>query len=214
MSANATLEQRIQAEFEARGQRARAAEHDRAKEAQGRQARLQQFSKACDDLRAIWRPKLEAFARQFGDKIKMTPSISPSLREARAVFATDLASVTLTLSAAPDDEITRLILNYDLLIIPIFFEYERSARLEMPLDKIDTAAVSQWIDDHLVSCVKAYLSMEDNELYLKRALVEDPISKTRLMRENAAAKLDYQGHTFYFESLDTLARYKEKLQVK
>ena len=43
-----------------------------------------------------------------------------------------------------------------------FFEYERHSRLEMPMDQVDKSAVGKWIDDRLVSCVKAYLALQEN----------------------------------------------------
>ncbi len=114
---------------------------------------------------------------------------------------------------APSFDWTRIVLDSDLLIVPIFFEYERNARLEMPFDKIDKDAVAKWFDDRLVACVKAYLSMQDNQLYIQRAMVEDPITKAKFLPEESKAKLDYQGRTLYFSSEDSLRQYKEKLQI-
>ena len=213
MANASTLSERIKAEFESRDQRMKAADQQRAKEAGEREKRLAQFTAVCDDLRAVWGPRLEEFARQFGDKIRVTPTVTPSNRQARASFLTDLANITLTLTASAGSSVTTLVLDYDLLIIPMLFEYERSARLEMPLDRVDKAAVGKWIDDRLVSCVRAYLSLKDNELYVKHAMVEDPISKTRLLKEDAAAKFDHNGRTYYFSSDDTLRQYKQKHQI-
>lgn len=209
-----SLADRIKAEFEARDQRRRSAEANRAKESQGREARLQQFTRACDELKSVWRPKLEEFARQFGEKIKITPSVTPQFREAKAVFLTDLATMNLSISVAPDEEVTKLVVDYDLLIIPIFFEYERHARFETPLGKIDRAALEAWFDDRLLSCVRAYLTMQDNENYVKRAMVEDPISRKKLLREDAAVTLEHQGQKYFFESQDTMKQYKAKLGIQ
>ncbi len=212
--AEASLSQRIKAEFESRDQRRNTAEQDRAKESEEREKRLAQFTRTCEDLKAVWRPRFEEFAKQFGDKIKVTPTITPSQREAKIAFLTDLANITLTLTVTPSADATRLVLDYDLLIIPIYFDYERNSRLEMPLDKIDKAAVGTWVDDRLVSCVKAYLSIQDNEFYLKRAMVEDPITKARLLKENAAATLEHNGRTVYFSSKDSVQKYRDKHQIK
>jgi hypothetical protein len=213
MAEAATLSQRIRAEFDSRSQRLKSIEQEHAREARDREARLATFAKVCDDLRTVWGPRLEEFARQFGDKTKVTPTVQPSRREARVAFLTDLANMTLTISASANSDITKLVLDYDLLIIPIFFEYQRHARLEMPLDKIDKAAIGAWIDDRLVSCVQAYLSIQDNEYYIKRALVEDPISKARFLKDDAGAKLERDGRTVFFESEETLRQYKQKHQI-
>ncbi len=213
MADAAPLAQRIKAEFDSRTQRLKSAEQDRAKESEQHEKRLALFAKTCDDLKAVWGPRFEEFSKHFGEKVKVTPTVSPSQREAKIHFLTDLANVTLRLTVAPSPDVSKLVLDYDLLIIPIYFDYERHARIEMPLDKIDKAAIGKWIDDQLVSCVKAYLSIQDNEHYVKRALVEDPISKARFLKEDAKARLEHDGRTIYFSSEDSLRQYKQRHQI-
>lgn len=113
----APLSERIKAEFDLRVQRLKAAEQRHATEARDHDVRLARFGMVCDDLRAVWRPRLEEFARQFGDKIKVSPVIEPSRREAKVQFLTDLANMTLTLTASPNADITKLVLDYELLVI-------------------------------------------------------------------------------------------------
>lgn len=213
MTTGQPLSERIRAEFQAREQRVSQATQTREAEAKARDERLKRFSQVCDQLRGVWRPRLEEFAKQFGQEIKVTPNITPTQREAKVVFLTDLATMTLTLTVSPNPEVTSLIIGCDLLIIPMFFEYERHARLEMPLDKPDPEAIGRWIDDRLIACVKAYLSMKDNDFYLQRAMVEDPISKARFLRADAAATIEHKGQTHYFASTETLKQYKSKQQI-
>lgn len=210
----ASLAQRIQMEFDARAQQKQATEQQRLKAEEDRKKGLEKFGQVCDELRSVWRPRLEEFAKQFGDKIKVTPTVSPSQREAKIVFLTNMATMTLTLSVTPSPDLSRLILEYDLLIIPIFFNYERHAKLEMPLDKVDKATLGKWIDDQLISCVKAYFSMQENEIYAQRAMVEDPVTKVKLLPEDAKGTLQHEGRTLYFSSEDSLRKFKEKLQVE
>src|SRR5688500_12537059 len=177
---------RVKAASDRRTQRLTTAQQAAARAALDREARPAQFTRACANLRAVWGPRLEEYARQFGDQIKVTPSLEPARREAKLIFLTDRANMTLTLTASPNSDVTKVVLDYELLIIPILFDYQRHARLEMPLDQIDREAVGAWIDDQLVSCVKIYLSLQDNEHYIKRAMVEDPISKARFLKADAA----------------------------
>ncbi|MCG3123046.1 MAG: hypothetical protein GIKADHBN_01454 [Phycisphaerales bacterium] len=208
------LADRIKAEFDSRRQRIEKAEHERVADAQAKEKRVEQFVKTCDSLQEIWRPRLEEFAKQFGEQITVKPNITPALREAKVMFNTDLATMTLTLSVAPDMDVTKMVVESDLLILPILFEYDRHARLEMPLDKIDRDALARWIDDRLVACVKAYLSIHDNQFYLKRAMVEDPETKTKLLPAEAAARLEHNGHTYYFATDESCRQFKEKHQIK
>lgn len=213
MSQQLSLADRIQAEFNSRAERQKASEQEKARAAREREKRLESFDKVCENLKTVWRPRLEEFAKQFGDKIKVTPTVAPEHRQATMDFQTDLASVSMVLAVCADADVTKLVLDYTLRIVPIYFDYERSARLEQPLETIDRNAIGAWIDDRLVGCVKAYLSMQENEYYLKRAMVEDPITKQKFLREDAVAKLDHAGRVVYFRSEDSLKQYKEKHQI-
>ncbi|MBX3358192.1 MAG: hypothetical protein KF745_07170 [Phycisphaeraceae bacterium] len=213
MGTESSLAQRIKAEFDQSAQRAKAGEQARQQEREAREKRLAQFNSICDDLAGIWRPRIQEFLKQFGDKVKATPTMSPSLREGKVTFLTDMANMTVTISASASPDVTKLVLDYDLLITPIFFDYERHTRLEMPLDKIDRNAVGKWIDDQLVSCVKAYLTMQENQYYIQRAMVEDPVTRTRFLPQNAVAKIEHAGHTHYFDSDKSLQQYKTMHQI-
>jgi len=46
---------------------------------------------ALDDLREVWRHRLEALARQFGERVKLTPPIEPARRDATFGFNFPLA---------------------------------------------------------------------------------------------------------------------------
>ena len=213
MAETTTLEQRIQAEFEASERRKKSAEQDRAKEASQREQGLAAFERACEELKAVWSPRLEAIAARIGDQIKITPSNSPSQRQAKMVFLTGMASMDLTLAVSPSPDLTKIALDYDLLIVPMFFDYERHARMEAPLAALDKSAIGKWIDDQLISCVRAYLAMQDNDAYIQRAMVEDPVTKARLLPADAKAKLQHAGRTLYFATEASMQEYKRKMQI-
>jgi YHS domain-containing protein len=174
---------------------------------------MQKFQKACEDLKPVWRPRFEEFAKQFGDAVKIMPVVSPERREARIVFLTDLATMTLSITISASADASKMVMDYNLLIVPNYFDYERSARLEMPLDKVDKDALGKWLDDRFVSCVKAYLSVQDNEYYLRRALVEDPITKAKFLKDDAVAKLEHNGATVYFSSEQSMKDYKKMHEI-
>lgn len=179
MAGTSELSKRIKAEFDQRQQRLETQKSKREQDSREQDARLERFGKVCDELKSVWEPRLKEFAAQFGDQVKVTPSIKPSERQATVSFLTDLATVALTLSATTGPGLESLILNYDLYIIPIFLDYERYARLEMPLDQIDKAEVGRWLDDQLVKCVQTYLAIQDNQYYLKRAADRAPVAAAR-----------------------------------
>jgi hypothetical protein len=213
MADPAGLAQRIRAEFDSRAERRRAADEERSRASQERERRLNLFVKTCEDLKGVWKPRFEEFSKQFGSELKVVPKIDRATREVKVAFPTELATVTLKLAASANSDVTGVVFDYDLLIIPSLLEYEHHSRLEMPLNKIDRDALGKWLDDRLVASVKAYLAIQDNEFYLRRALVEDPITKEKFLREDAVTHLDHAGQTIYFSSEDSLRQYKQRHQI-
>jgi YHS domain-containing protein len=154
-------------------------------------------------LREIWRPRLELLVAKFGDRVKTTPRLVPGTREVTFNFQSHLGQVRLKLSAFTDREVEKLILSYDLQIIPVLMKFKPHDEIEFPLDAVDKEAVAKWIDDRLVEFVQTYFSMGENEIYLKEHMVEDPIAHVRFPKQAAARTLNWQGQTFYFLSEET-----------
>jgi hypothetical protein len=111
--------------------------------------------------------------------------------------------VQLKLSASTDRDIRKVILSYDLEIIPILWQFNPHAEVEFPLDAVNYEAVARWFEDRIVDFVQTYFSLGENELYLKDRMVEDPIAHVRFPRDVAAGTLEWQGHTVYFMGEET-----------
>jgi hypothetical protein len=176
-----------------------------------RQGRLEQFETTLDHLRDVWRPRLEAFADRFGDKVNVTPIAEAERRAATYAFRTELAQIHLTLSATTDEDVQNITLNYDLHILPILMQYEKHAELSMRLDSVDDDSVANWIDDRLVQFVQTYLALHENQYYLKDHMVEDPISHVRFPKFAAGARLDLNGETHYFIAEETRSAFEGQL---
>lgn len=198
-----SLMSRIDAEFSASEKEVKEFQTQQVEEFKERQARLELFPKACAQLSEIWRPRLEALASKFGDKVQVTPSVSPTEREATFQFQSPLASIILRFSVSTDYDVRHLVLDYDLQILPILMKFESHARTEFPLEAPDAEATARWIDDRIVDFVKTYLSLHRNEYYLKPYMVEDPIACIRFPKYAAAATLEWQGEKFYFVGEET-----------
>jgi YHS domain-containing protein len=204
---------RIDAEFAAMKQRVELHREQYVREYQQRQQRLELFAKACEQLQRVWRPRLEALANKLGERAKVTPSITPSLREAVFQFESQLARIELRLSATTDPDVRKLVLSQDLKILPILMEFTPHAQIDFPLDKIDETAVAKWIDDRLLDFVRTYVSLHENEYYLKDFMVEDPIAHVRFPKFAAGATKDFNGKTVYFISQETLQQFEKKSLV-
>ncbi len=198
-----SLSSRIDGEFAAAEKKVKEIQTERLQEYRERQKRLQQLDKVFQEMAKAWKPQLEMLLQKFGDRVQVTPRLTPSTREATFEFQSKRGRVRLRFSASPDREVRKVILSYDLEILPVVFRYEPHAELEFPLDAIDEAAAARWIDDRIVEFVRTYLSMGEHEFYAKERMVEDPVAHVQFPDFAAGATLEWQGKKYYFIGEET-----------
>jgi YHS domain-containing protein len=208
-----SLANQIDAEFAAVAEKTKKFQVAQMQEHKERQQRLDQLAKAFDEMREIWGPRLEFLLQKFGDRVQATPRIVPSTREGTFEFKSNLAKVTLKFSAHTDRDVRKVVLSYDLDIIPILMQFTPHAEIEFPLGQIDKEAVAKWIDARIVDFVRTYLSLGDNEWYLKDQMVEDPVAKVRFPKQAAGTTLQWQGKTFYFLGEDTRREFAQQNKI-
>jgi len=204
------LLQRINAEFTALDDRMKTQQTHLVHEYQGRQERMAKLQQVFEQLRGVWTPRLQALAEKFGDKVQVTPHVAPSLREATFKFQSKLAHIELRFSAAADNDVRQVILSYDLEILPILMKFDSHAELALPLDQVDAQKAAAWIDDRIVSFVKTYLAMHENNYYLKDSLVSDPIANVSFPKFAAGATLEHNGKTIYFIGEETRCEFERQ----
>jgi len=209
-----SLASRIDAEFSAVEEKIKKFQIEGVEAHKQRQQRLEQLGKVFDQLRDIWKPRLELLVKKFEGRIQVAPRIVPSTREVTFDFQSRLAHVRLKFSAFTDRDIQKLILNYDLEIIPILMRFQHHDELEFPLDKVDKEAVAKWFDDRIVDFVQTYFSMGENEIYLKDYMVEDPIAHIRFPKQAAATTLEWQGQKIYFIGEETRREFEKQHGIK
>jgi YHS domain-containing protein len=207
------LASRIDAEFSTVEEKVKKFQVEQVETHKQRQQRLEQLGKVFDQLREIWGPRLELLLKKFERRVQTTPRIVPSAREATFDFQSHLAHVRLKLSAFTDRDIQKLILGYDLEIIPVLMRFKHHDEVEFPIDKVDKEAVAKWIDDRIVDFVQTYFSMGENEIYLRDSIVEDPIAHVRFPKQAAATSLDWQGQKFYFIGEETRREFAAKNKI-
>jgi YHS domain-containing protein len=204
------LASRIDAEFSAVEQKMKGFRSEQLEEHKQRQKRLEQLGKVFDELRDIWKPRLELLVKKFGDRVQTTPRIVPSTREVTFDFQSRLARVRLKFSACTDRDVQKVILCYDLQIIPVLMRFTPHSEVEFPLNAVDKDAVARWIDDRIVDFVQTYFSMGENEIYLKDQMVEDPVARVTFPKVVAAATLEWQGRKFYFIGEETRREFEKQ----
>ena len=205
-----SLMDRIEAQFAAAKDRVKQLQAQRAEEFQGRQQRLEQFEQKLGQLRAIWQPRLEALGKKFGERVDVQPRVEPSRRSGTFEFQSELARIKLCFSVSPDADVRKLVFSYDLQILPILMKFDSHDEIEFPLEAVDETALAKWFDDRIVSFVQTYLSLHENQYYLKGHMVEDPIAKVSFPKYAAGATLEVAGKTVYFIDETTREEFQRK----
>ena len=109
-----------------------------------------------------------------------------------------------------DSDVRHILLDYNLEIIPVFFRFNPHARLEMPLEAYDEAAVGKWLDDRIVEFANAYLELHSTKQYQERVMVSDTVAGISFPKYFAAATLDHDGTTYYFISEETRREFAKR----
>lgn len=208
------LLKRIDGEFAAGEQKVKSYQAEQVQAYEERQRRLKTFQEVCERLREIWRPRLDALAERFGKRVEVIPNITAELREATFKFDSNLAHIDLRFRASTDQEVRKLVLDYELQILPILMKFEPHVQAEFPLEAVDSAAVARWVEDRIVDFVRTYLSLHQNEFYLKDHMVIDPVANVRFPRFAAASTLDWQGKKYYFIGEQTRREFEKKNAIK
>jgi hypothetical protein len=162
-----SLASRIDAEFSAVEKKAQKQQAAQLEEQKQRQKRLEHLGKVFDELQDALRPRLELLVKKFGDRVQATPRIVPSTREVSFQFKSHRAQVRLKFSACTDQDIQKVILGYDLEIVPILMRFKAHDEMEFPLNAIDKEAAINWMDDRIVEFIQTYFAMGESEIYLK-----------------------------------------------
>jgi YHS domain-containing protein len=204
------LANRIDAEFSVVEQKVKQFRTEQVEEYKQREKRLEQLTKVFDELREIWKPRLDLLVQKFGDRVEVKPRIVPSTREATFNFQSRMARVTLKLAAFTDRDVQNVILSYDLGIIPALMRFQTHSEIEFPLNAVDKQAVAKWIDDRIVDFIHTYFAMGENEIYLKDQMVEDPIAHVRFPKQAAATNLEWQGQKYYFIGDETRHEFEKQ----
>jgi YHS domain-containing protein len=214
MAAVDSLASRIDAEFAAVEEKVKKFQAESVEQYKQRQQRLEQLGKVFDQLREVWKPRLELLVKKFAGRVEATPRILPSTREATYEFQSKLARVRLKFSATTDRDIRKVVLSYNLDILPVLMRYKPHDEVEFPLNAVDAEAAGKWIDDRIVDFVQAYFALGENDIYLKDQMVEDPIAHVTFPKIAAATTLEWQGQTFYFVGEETRREFEQQKGIR
>jgi hypothetical protein len=203
-----TLGGRIDAEFERSRDRLRSLRRESADGLRGRQQRLSLYEAACEQMGSLWIPRLEVLQHRLSDRLQVSVTLHRDRRQAGLSFTSSLAQVRLSFLAMTDADVSSLVLEYSLDILPSLLAFPGRDRHSQPFERIDQRETGEWIGDRLVEFVRVYRSLYENDYGLGGQLVEDPFTHVRFPRSAAAATLERHGKTLYFMSSETRSDYE------
>lgn len=163
-----------------------------------RSARFNEIARSL--VEQVLLPKLRKAASYFGNG-ELAPPDERAWNHCIASFKhTEQfpASTRLDLFILPDERIENVLVVYDLSIIPIFFQFNGRDTLAIPMDRVDAAAVADWVDRKLIEFVETYLRLEQADEYQRENFVTDPVCGMRINRNSAVGQREYEGATYFF----------------
>jgi hypothetical protein len=198
MSDVTELARRIDAAFSGVKDKAKQQMQQRLKEFEQRQMLLKAYESAQAKIIEVVKPRLQALADRAGERAKVTPSVSQTRRSAMFEFKSPKALIHLTFSVAPDQNVERAVVEYDLKVVPVLWKFESHSEFATPIDKIDADGLARWTDERILAFVDLFIQIHQDELFDKSQMVEDPIAKVSFPKFAAGATLDHGGQTHYF----------------
>ncbi|MBO0697172.1 MAG: hypothetical protein J2P46_02145 [Zavarzinella sp.] len=192
------LAKRIDAALSGVNEKARQQAQQRLREYQGRQELLKEYEKAQAKIVEIAKPRLEALAKRAGDRVQVTPAASQTRRSATLEFKSAKARINLTFSVAPDQEVKRAVVEYDLKVVPVLWKFDSHSEFSTPVDNVDADGLTVWLDDRILSFVDLFIQIHEGEIFEKAEMVEDPVAKISFPKFAAAATLEQGGKTYFF----------------
>ncbi len=163
--------------------------------------REQQFGPLAERLvQTILRPRFEKLVSYFDNARLLQPAETGRYYCVAEFRQTERlpATVRLELAISTDGLAENLLVLYSLKITPQLFPFTGESQIAFPIDHIDEARLATWVEERLVSCVDAYLRLEDLEPYQRENLVTDPVCGMRLHKTLAAGQEEFQGQTYFF----------------
>lgn len=157
-----------------------------------------------DTLRQILKPRLDLLIEKFGNEITATPKLTQATRELLLELHSEVARIRLRFQGTTDHDIRKLILTYDLEIIPTLLQFETHSTLEMPLDAIDYEAAVRWANERIMSFVQVYSALHESPYCLLGRKAADSATGTAFPNLAAGAKIECDCQSSCFVSEQTL----------
>lgn len=117
------------------------------------------------------------------------------------------ASTTVTFAIEHDATYEKLVVRYEVRMMPLFIKLDEHDKLTLPLDDISEDVVATWVEQRLLEFLDSYLRIDRGGENLDEEVVVDPVCGMRIGRSSAAATKVYYGHPYFFCSVDCRGKF-------
>lgn len=108
------------------------------------------------------------------------------------------ATATLRFWLWPADDYKQLEVHYEIEILPILMEYDRSDAQHFQIDGLLETDVTAWVEKKFHDFLDTYLKIESHPLYQKDNFVVDPVCGMQVPFFEVATTVRRGDHTVYF----------------
>ncbi|MHC4880443.1 MAG: hypothetical protein ACYTGL_28670 [Planctomycetota bacterium] len=117
-------------------------------------------------------------------------------------------TMELSFRIGHDGPVERIVIDYQLTLLPIFFAFEAHDQLSGLPEELDADTVSEWFEAKLLGFTQTYFAVFFHEQYQRDSLVTDPVLRIRFPRSMAVARHDSAGSAYYFYTDDSVERFQ------
>lgn len=167
----------------------------------GLELRHEAFVKSAERLTTkVIRPRVEKMVTYF-DNARLRENTNSGSHHCGCILSHSPrfpATVSFDFGVGHDEQIEKVLLSFDLEILPVFFKFSPHADTEFSLDQVDDTLAAMWVEQQIVSFVDTYLQLEQSDQYQQESLVTDPVCGMRIRKSIAIANQTCHGTTYYF----------------
>ncbi len=204
MASSDTLTSRLDDEFAATRERIRGMQVESIRISEASHTRFKTFTGLRERVNELTAPRLQQLRDRFPEA-DTTSEPSPHGDSVSLRLDSDQVRVTVAFSLSHDGALGNALLDYNLDILPVFIQFDRHFRLEIPLGPIeyDSDEIAQWLDDRIVGFVHTYLAIQFVTQYQGDNMVIDPVAHLSFPKAFAQSCLELEGKIYHFLSEQT-----------
>lgn len=101
------------------------------------------------------------------------------------------------------------VVNYYLHVFPVFVNFENKSRIVVPFAQANGGPVDQWIDDRIVEFTNAFLQIRAHNQDQKNHMVTEPVLNIQFPKAFAFGTKKQNGTVFHFYTKESMLKFQD-----